>query len=144
MPRRPARSAKRTTTASRPWTDADIRRVRKLAGTMPRREIAELLGRSDSALGFKAHKLRLSLEQKNRKLKGPKGPGARRRAALRPSRRPLANAWSAADLRFLRQNAGKMSLPQLSRRLGRTPGGITFKAFQMRLSLRHRPKRRAR
>jgi hypothetical protein len=144
MPRRLTRTSKRTTTPSRPWTDADIRLVRRLAGTMPRREIAKRLGRSDSALGFKAHKLQLSLEQKNRKLKGPKTGGPRRSVAVQPSRRPLANAWSAADLRFLRQNAGKKSLAQLSRRLGRTPGGITFKAFQMRLSLRHRAKRSTR
>lgn len=58
--RRPA------TTTVKFWTKDDIRTLRKLAGTAPRRKIARELKRSEAAITFKAFKLRLSLAQKTR------------------------------------------------------------------------------
>jgi len=53
-----ARKSKRNVT---PWTPADEKKLRKLAGTMPTAKIAKALGRSVAAITFKAFSLRLSL-----------------------------------------------------------------------------------
>jgi hypothetical protein len=53
-----ARKSKRNVT---PWTPADEKKLRKLAGTMSTTKIAKALGRSVAAITFKAFSLRLSL-----------------------------------------------------------------------------------
>jgi hypothetical protein len=45
----------------KPWSDADIRRLRQLAGTMPAAQLGKALKRSLAAVTFKAFTLRISL-----------------------------------------------------------------------------------
>jgi hypothetical protein len=68
-------------------------------GTLPRRDIAKRLGRTDSALAYKAHTLRIPLEQKNWRPRGP------RAGTRKPAPHPNPNAWTTAEQRFLRQHA---------------------------------------
>ena len=46
--------------------------------------------------------------------------------------------WTPADLKVLRQHAGKKSLPQLARLLKRSEAALRFKAFTHRISLKRR------
>lgn len=52
---------------SRPWTEVDIARLKRMAQKMPSTEIASELGRSTAALAVKAHQLKLSLRMKPKK-----------------------------------------------------------------------------
>lgn len=45
----------------KPWTDEDVRRLRRLAGTMPAAQVGKALRRSLAAVTFKAFTLRVSL-----------------------------------------------------------------------------------
>jgi len=58
--------ARKPARAPKPWTKDDVRSLKKLAGTQPKRKIARTLKRTEAAVTFKAFKLRLSLAQKNR------------------------------------------------------------------------------
>jgi hypothetical protein len=48
---------------ARPWSDAEIRQLRSLAGKLPRDEIAKQLGRSSGATQVQASKLGVSLRK---------------------------------------------------------------------------------
>jgi hypothetical protein len=54
------------------------------------------------------------------------------------ARRRKRVLWTAADLKLLRQQAGKQSLAQLGRALKRSPAAVRFKASSLRISLRRR------
>ncbi len=45
----------------KPWTEDDVRKLRKLAGTMPAAQVGKALKRSLAAVTFKAFTLRISL-----------------------------------------------------------------------------------
>jgi hypothetical protein len=47
---------------SRPWTADEVAKLKSLAQSQSRKEIASQLGRSISATSVKAHKLKLSLK----------------------------------------------------------------------------------
>ena len=62
--RRDAAPPARRTAARRnvkPWTEEDVRKLRKLAGTMPATQVGKALKRSLAAVTFKAFTLRISL-----------------------------------------------------------------------------------
>lgn len=46
--------------------------------------------------------------------------------------------WEAADVKLLKQQAGKKSLTQIAKALKRTPTAIRIKASELRVSLRQR------
>jgi hypothetical protein len=54
----------------------------------------------------------------------------------RKSRRAAAKPWSSADLKQLRKLAGNEPRARIAKALKRTPAAITFKAFQLQVSLR--------
>lgn len=49
-----------------PWTPSDLKVLRKLARREPVRRIAKQLKRSEAAVRFKAHTLRMSLALRSR------------------------------------------------------------------------------
>jgi hypothetical protein len=51
-------------------------------------------------------------------------------------RRKKRILWTPADLKTLRQHAGKKSVPQLTRLLKRSEAALRFKAFTHRISLK--------
>jgi len=58
---------------------------------------------------------------------------ARKKKVVRRRKRVL---WTAADVKLLRQQAGKQTLAQLGRTLKRSPAAVRFKASALRISLR--------
>jgi hypothetical protein len=60
---------------------------------------------------------------------------ARKKSVARRRKRVL---WTAADLKALRQQAGKKSLAQIARALKRSAAAVRFKASFHRISLRRR------
>jgi hypothetical protein len=61
-PNKPGRAAAPAARRNvKPWSDADIRRLRQLAGTMPAAQLGKALKRSLAAVTFKAFTLRISL-----------------------------------------------------------------------------------
>jgi hypothetical protein len=64
------------------WTDADIDKLRSLAGKLPSREVAAQLGRSVGATLVQASKLKLSLRMHGRTA-GP-GPMSAEQVDLQP------------------------------------------------------------
>ena len=64
MAKKTARSTRKPRKGSRnftPWTPAEEKKLRKLAGKMPTAMVAKTLNRSVAAVTFKAFSLRLSL-----------------------------------------------------------------------------------
>ncbi len=64
MAKKTARATRKPKKGSRnftPWTPADEKKLRKLAGKMPTEKVAKALNRSVAAVTFKAFSLRLSL-----------------------------------------------------------------------------------
>jgi hypothetical protein len=64
MAKKTARSTRKPRKGSRnftPWTPAEEKKLRKLAGKMPTAKVAKALNRSVAAVTFKAFSLRLSL-----------------------------------------------------------------------------------
>jgi hypothetical protein len=59
---------------------------------------------------------------------------ARSKKVVRKTRKP----WSAAELKQLRQNAGKKTLKQLAKLHKRTPAAVQIKASVENISLRLR------
>lgn len=64
---KPKRSARPVRRNVKPWSADDIRRLRKLAGTMSATEVGKALGRSLAAVTFKAFTLRVSLRVRGSK-----------------------------------------------------------------------------
>jgi hypothetical protein len=60
---------------------------------------------------------------------------ARKKRAVRRNQRVL---WTAADLKTLRQNAGKKSLAQIAKLLKRSVAAVRFKSHTHRISLRRK------
>lgn len=60
------KSAAKRPVIRRPWTERDLKRLRKLATRQPARSIAAALGRTHAALIFKAHVEGISLRYKRR------------------------------------------------------------------------------
>jgi len=60
---------------------------------------------------------------------------ARKKKVIRRRKRVL---WTAADVKLLRQQAGKQTLAQLGRTLKRSAAAVRFKASSLRISLRRR------
>jgi hypothetical protein len=52
--------------------------------------------------------------------------------------KPISEQWSEADVAKLRALAGKVPVRELVRRLERSHGAVTAKAFSLRISLRLR------
>jgi hypothetical protein len=79
--RRAAAPAARRNAARRnvkPWTEEDVRQLRRLAGTMPATQVGKALKRSLAAVTFKAFTLRISLRVS--------GSNRGRRSQKRPAR----------------------------------------------------------
>jgi hypothetical protein len=55
----------------RRWTSDDISILKKMAQTHPMAQIAEQLGRSPSAIAFKAYEMRLTLKMHRYNTQGP-------------------------------------------------------------------------
>jgi hypothetical protein len=60
------------------------------------------------------------------------------RQKKKAARRGKRVLWTSADVKLLRQQAGKQSLAQLGRALKRSPAAVRFKASALRISLRRR------
>ena len=58
----------------------------------------------------------------------------RKKAVRRMPRKP----WSRAELKLLRENAGKKTLKQLGTMHKRTPAAVRIKASEQKISLRMR------
>ncbi len=52
-----------------------------------------------------------------------------------PRMRRKRNLWTSADVKVLKQLAGKPSAKQIARQLKRSEPAVRFKAWQMKLSL---------
>jgi hypothetical protein len=63
---------------------------------------------------------------------------SRKSTSKKPTRRVSRKRWTAADLKVLRQEAGKKSGAQLSRLLKRSEPAVRFKASVLGISLRQR------
>ncbi len=59
-------------------------------------------------------------------------------ARKKKSRAKTLKRWGAADVKALRQHAGKKSLNQIARALKRSPAAVRIKASELRVSLRQR------
>jgi hypothetical protein len=59
-------------------------------------------------------------------------------ARKKKSRPSKLKRWTSADVKLLRQHAGKKDLSQIARALKRTPAAIRLKASGLRVSLRQR------
>jgi hypothetical protein len=59
-----------------------------------------------------------------------------RATTARRTKRATAKPWSRDDVRTLRSLARKVPRNGIAKQLKRTPAAITFKAFQLRVSLR--------
>jgi hypothetical protein len=55
---------------------------------------------------------------------------------------PLSKFWTPQEVRTLRQLAGEQPRVRIARALRRSPAAVTFKAFELRLSLRVRDRSR--
>ncbi|MBM4199023.1 MAG: hypothetical protein FJ167_01440 [Gammaproteobacteria bacterium] len=61
MAKKTARTAKKSRRNVSPWTPADEKKLKKLAGKMSTDKVAKALGRSAAAVTFKAFSMRVSL-----------------------------------------------------------------------------------
>ncbi len=58
----------------------------------------------------------------------------------RKAKRGKRVLWTASDLKFMRQNAGKMSLRSFAKALKRSAPAVRFKASEHKISLRLKKK----
>lgn len=104
------------------WTDEDKNRLRLLAGTMPRREIAAAMGRPKSAVKRMAYDLGIRKLSSNT-------PGGFKVP-------PRGRLWSDAEVARLRDLAGTTSTLQIAAALGRPEHSIKGKARGLGLRLK--------
>lgn len=106
----------------RPWTEADVTRLRELYEHHSLDEIAGLTGRTKRAVRSAASKAGLSCS------KIRSGPG---RGGYSPK-------WTEEDRRLLRENYATMPAPEIAARLGRTLSSLHVQASNLGLKSYHR------
>lgn len=111
--------------SSRKWTPADIRLLRKHYPSMPMPELCQALGRSSSAIYYRARRagLRRSTEFMQKILRKLGAEMARGRGYV----------WDEAKVELLKKHYATMPIDELSRLVNRTRNAIYVKAHDLGL-----------